>query len=978
MSIKRKILYSVIVAAVAAVIVTASVLYAGFASDYVFKESANHLNEIYNQIGTTLEERLGGIWSDLKTWANPINDNIEDDEKLERFINKAQNEYGFTEFCFLAENGDATGISPDSTSHLDLNVTDWTKPFVKEIFLHDVEDCEDEILVFAVPHSVNYKGTDYKAIALIYDAELLTKILSDSVKAFAKDGYCFAANKSGRILISSKGLKNTGERDFYAFLDNEKVKLSDKRARQIKDDWQNEKGDVVFFRYGRDEFYMCYKTIGFSDWQIVGIVPAAAMNSAISSFRTITIFVITSLFVILAGSLAVFMILMYKRNIKLKNAEIQSREELMDMFTFDTNDLYILFSPDTFAADYVSPNIGRVLGVDARKVSEDIHTVLTCAEKQHAAFTTEGLKRLPNGNAFRVDIAMVNAVTNEKYWFRMSLYRSGSNGKDRFALMFVDCTSDYHMRAELSHALAIAKSANEAKSNFLSNMSHDIRTPMNAIIGFSTLITKELGNTDKVAEYNKKIAISGQHLLNLINDILDMSKIESGKTSLNMSEFVFADFIEEVYTIIAPQAHAKKQTFEVKTKGILPDKVLCDRLRLNQLVFNLLSNAVKYTQDGGTVKFEVEAIKQHTPKHSHIRIKVADNGYGISKEFAKIIFDPFAREETDVKKEIKGTGLGMAIAKNIVDLMGGTISLESEPGKGSTFIVDLELSVTDNNLDEKEFWTANGISRVLIVDDEKDICLAICDMMDGTGVETDYATNGDEAVEKATDAYKNNKRYDAIILDRKMPGKDGVETARSIREKTGSDFPIIILSSYDYEDIQAEARASGIDLFMPKPFFVSAFRAALTKFYGKDDGDSADETSAADFSMAGLKILAAEDNEINAEILVELMTMENAEVDVAENGKLALEKFEACKQGAYDMIFMDVQMPVMNGYETARALRNSAHPDAKTIPIIAMTANAFADDKKEALAAGMNAHVAKPVDINNLKNVIRELLGKNR
>ena len=565
----------------------------------------------------------------------------------------------------------------------------------------------------------------------------------------------------------------------------------------------------------------------------------------------------------------------------------------------------------------------------------------------------------------------------EMRYFQMKVVRVGDWSKNRNVVLGLRSV-DEETRSErerndlLENALLQANRASKAKSIFLSNMSHDIRTPMNAIIGFATLLAKDADKPEKVLEYVKKISYSSQHLLGLINDILDMSKIESGKTSLNMQEFALSNFLEELYSIVSPQAKAKNQTLEVHTKGIMPEMVLGDKLRLNQILINLLSNAVKYTQVNGDICVTVEAIPHAAHGHTHLKFIVQDNGQGMSEGFVKTIFEPFTREVTEKNRETQGTGLGMAITKNIIELMGGTISVQSELGKGSTFTVELEFATVEAE-EDKDFWTKHAITRALVVDDEEDICKGIQELMDGTGVEISYALDGYKAVDMVYDACDRKEDFNIVLLDWKMPGINGIETAKRIRKRVGDSIPILVLTSYDFTEVEDEAKKAGIDFFLSKPFFVSNFRRAVSQL--KDDDKLKDEAKE-NLNLEGLNILAAEDNSINAEILIDLLDMEGITCEVAPNGQECLNKFVNSKPGTYDLILMDVQMPVMNGYEATEAIRSSGHEEAKTIPIIAMTANAFDDDVKAALDSGMNAHLSKPVDIEKMKETIASLRNK--
>ena len=527
-------------------------------------------------------------------------------------------------------------------------------------------------------------------------------------------------------------------------------------------------------------------------------------------------------------------------------------------------------------------------------------------------------------------------------------------------------------------AFRIAEEANRAKSSFLSNMSHDIRTPMNAIVGFAALLARDVNNPDKVREYTRKIASSSQHLLGLINDILDISKIEAGKTTLNLSDENMVDLIENIDSIIRPQMKAKGHTFEVYSRELKHEHVVMDKLRLNQILLNLLSNAVKYTPDGGCVSLTVQELPQFAKQLAHFRFIVADNGYGMSEEYQKKLFQAFTREEDSVTNRIQGTGLGMAITKSLLDLMGGNILVESEKGKGTTFTVDLELHISEHAFDQN-YWQKHGLTRLLAVDDEEVICQNIELTMEGTGVAVEYTLDGQTAVSRVKESEQKGCPYDIVLLDWKMPGMDGVETARRIRREVSHHIPILVLTSYDWPEIEDEAREAGVDAFLPKPFFLTSFRQKVDDVLSRNiRNPKPDEVSAEPEELSplhGMHILVAEDNEINAEILSELLDMAGASCEICENGQVVVDTFANSVPGQYQMILMDVQMPVMNGYEATRKIRSSDHPLAGKIPIIAMTANAFAEDIRDALEAGMNAHAAKPIDMAVLEQTVKTVIG---
>ena len=510
---------------------------------------------------------------------------------------------------------------------------------------------------------------------------------------------------------------------------------------------------------------------------------------------------------------------------------------------------------------------------------------------------------------------------------------------------------------QLSEALRAAQIASESKTTFLSNMSHDIRTPMNAVLGFTTLLARDADNPAKVREYTKKITSSGQHLLSLINDILDVSKIESGKVVLNLEKFSLNDVVASVDAIIQPMAKAKRQSFHLEVNGVRHEYLLGDETRINQILINLLSNAVKYTPEEGHIWFRIIGLKQRSSQYERIRIEVEDDGYGMTPEYLETIFDAFTRAENSTTNKVQGTGLGMAITKSIVELMGGTIEVRSEVNQGSLFLVELELRILEEHADRK-FWENRGIRRVLAIIGDRECRENVRALVTGGGLEADMAAS----LEEALDLLAGSRDFQLVLLD--WEAFSGVQAASAIRAATPA--PILLLAEYDAEGTEAvlETGRTGV---LAKPFFLSAFRQKVEELWSGGEPEPLQDTS-----LEGLRFLAAEDNDINAEILAELLSMEGADCEIVENGRLAVERFQQSAEGEFDAILMDVQMPVMNGHDAARAIRALPRDDAGSIPIIAMTANAFTEDEKASLDAGMSAHVAKPLDLGLLKKVIRQ------
>ncbi len=698
-----------------------------------------------------------------------------------------------------------------------------------------------------------------------------------------------------------------------------------------------------------------------------GFLPAQRPNAPV--------FVV--LFLLLGISVLAFMFLRGRRQSQTARMELQAREYMFDMLSRNVDDIVLMFQAQDRHVDYISPNVERLLGISPEEIRRNVPAILRCAPEEDRTALRAALNGIPSRGSYTRGCPFTHQGTGEQRWYRATIYRTPMQAGERYIVVLSDRTREKEMNRQLQDALDDARSANEAKSNFLANMSHDIRTPMNAIVGFATLLEKDADRPEKVREYSRKISASSRHLLGLINDVLDMSKIESGRTSLNVNCFRLSELVEDLKTIIGPQAKAKNQSmvFRADTRA---DEVLGDRLRVNQILINLLSNAVKYTPEGGAISFRTEELPRSSPGYASLRFTVKDNGIGMSPEFLQKIFTPFSREVSSLTNTVQGTGLGMAIARNLVDLMGGIIRVESSPGAGSTFTVELSFALPEN--EEDRTWFRERVSRMLVADDEADICLEIREIMEDAGVEVTWVTDGASAVDRVLQARQENRDFSVILLDWKMPGLSGVETARRIREAVGPEAPILVLTSYDWSDIEEEAREAGIRAFLPKPFFLATFLEILRPLFTEPPALPGAETPTRTPSdtLEGLRFLVAEDNALNLEILTDLLELEGARCETALNGQEALRRFRESPPGYYDMILMDVQMPVMNGYDATRAIRACDHPEAQTIPIAAMTANTFAEDVRNAMDAGMDGHLSKPLDMDQLRRLAAMLVRRSR
>ncbi|MDE5856364.1 MAG: response regulator [Anaeroplasmataceae bacterium] len=510
----------------------------------------------------------------------------------------------------------------------------------------------------------------------------------------------------------------------------------------------------------------------------------------------------------------------------------------------------------------------------------------------------------------------------------------------------------------LSEALAQAQYANKAKTTFLNSMSHDIRTPMNAIIGFTSLAVTHIDNKEQIRGYLSKIMTSGNHLLSLINDVLDMSRIESGKVKIDEKETSLPEIMHDLKTIVQADVKAKQLEFYIDTLDVTNETIICDKLRLNQVLLNLLSNAMKYTKPGGMVSVRVIQSADAPEGYASYRFSIKDTGIGMSPEFLKHVFEPFEREQTSTVSGIQGTGLGLAITKNIVDMMGGTITVESEVGKGSEFVVTFNFRVADSPVETQHLKQLENL-RALVVDDDINTCISVSKMLSTIGMRPDWTTLGNEAIIRTKFSLEQNEPYSAYIIDWLMPDMNGIELVRRIRKVIGDSTPVIILTAYDWTDIEKEAREAGVTAFCSKPLFLSELRNILLAPYVEQENEEKPEK--AEIRFDGKRLLLVEDNELNQEIAQTILEAAGFTIDTVDDGSVAVEQMKKMPAGTYDLILMDVQMPIMNGYEATRIIRALDDPVKASIPIVAMTANAFEEDRKEAMEAGMNGYAAKPV-----------------
>ena len=963
----KRVLYVLLLALVVFTACYFGYAYLNNADTLIFMESASHLEEIYSYLGKYISSTNNNSFDSMHLFMTQLEYTLDsggDDQFVSDMVSAWKENLGFKEFYFISRNGELMSIDGKykrfdlSSSLVDLMING------RDIMTDVSMPGSDGLTLYAIKcRKHKYRSFNYEAIAVTFSNDNILDLLS--ISAFDSKSDNYVINGEGRIIFNGSSFRNTENRFYNVvnYLENNSD-LTNQKLLSLEKSWTEGSMITLSTKIESVPYYLVSVPLEQSGWILVGMVDAGVVNKNISQLQNLTMglgFSVSALLLVILFSIVVTS---YIKTKKRQQDEIMFRDSLFSDLSQNVNDVFVILEEKTDEVVYVTPNIDSVLGVKEEDVKKDITTIDGINVDRLIA---SNLMELNKKDKISWTQEYLNNDSGETRYLEITAYHTEFGSLKRIVIVISDRSEERKLQNALSSSLEIAKNANAAKSNFLANMSHDIRTPMNAIVGYSTLLIKDADDKNKVIEIGKKITYSSQHLLSLINDVLDMSKIESGRTSLNSDKVDVSEVINNISEIVLVQTKSKKQSFEIKTKGNIPPYIYADKLRLTQILLNLLSNAVKYTEKNGTISLVVEGYGNNG-QTCHLRFIVSDNGQGMSSEFVEKIFEPFSRETNSMTNKIQGTGLGMSITKSIIDLMGGTIDIQSELGKGSVFTVDLIFSVPLDENDDN-FFADHEITRVLVGDDEIDVTENIQSILSDAGLECDAAIGGLESVDKATRAYEDNNSYDVIILDWKMPDMDGVECVRRIRKEIGKDVPIFVLSSYDVSEIEDEAKKAGVDLFLPKPFFLSNFQRVLDTYYQNKANTEEEGNNSNDFS--GVKILVAEDNEINAEIITELLDSIGIKCVIAEDGLEALRVFTEESPDEFDMIFMDIQMPIMDGYESARRIRASNNTRAKSIPIIAMTANAFEDDVKASMASGMNAHISKPIDFERLKSIIK-------
>ena len=817
---KKRWIALLLVLVLVAGVIWAGSAYFDFVAQTIFDESTAHLTEIFHQANQQLYNLVSVNWSRMRMWA-PYIEKTQSDEEIVAYVNQAREESNFTNFYFISRDGKYTTLS-EGRGYLDLREQLPTLILDDQpIVVNSVVPDKPEIMVFAIPtERGSFRGFDYEAIAITYNNSDMVEALK--ISAFNGQASTYAVLPDGRIAVDNSSEAMDSVHNLFVLLEESKS-LTDDQITALQQDFLSGNSGSLLFKINGVSNYLVYESANFQNWTVVGIVPADVVNSSMNELQTTTITVVSAITIAMAVMLLLLVIIQNRQKLKQKDNALLARDELFSKLSVNVDDVFLMVDAKDLRVEYVSPNIEKLVGISEQQVFDDIHEIEHLLRTDESEPILDQLSDILPGEQRLWDREYIHQITGEELWFRVAAFCTDIQGEAKYILDLSDRTKDKKINQKLADAVHTAENANRAKTIFLNNMSHDIRTPMNAIMGFTDIAMKYHPKPE-VENCLQKIRESSEHLLTLINDVLDISRIESGKIKFAPISVDIVEVTDTVLSIMYGFLSNRNITFH--THLAIPETryVLADAVRIREVLVNILGNAVKFTGDGGSITFTSDYLPGADDRHMIVRYRVTDTGVGMTKEFLKHIFDEFSQEESSARTHYKGSGLGMAISKRYVDLMGGNISVESEKGKGSTFTVELPLELTEA------------------------------------------------------------------------------------------------------DKVQKQA----------------------------SPGDSTD--------LTGVKILMAEDNDLNAEIAMVQLEELGIHITRASDGKEALKIFASNQPGTFDIIFMDIMMPKMNGYEATKAIRALQNrPDARTIPIIAMTANAFAEDVQASLDAGMNDHLSKPI-----------------
>ena len=943
--------------------------YVLFVSQTVYQESTSHLSELVHQSDNMLNQLFSRNRMILHLWGGLL-EIASSEEQIRSGMDKMQKEIDCAALYFLASDGscmtqDGERSSLGSQTGMGTHLSDG-----EDIVVNAALPGKPQMLVFVCPDvKGTYRGFTYDAVAVAYYNDTVLSAIDSS--AFDGAAHSYVIYSDGRVVLDSNADSDDPVYNLIAELRGNS-NLSEKKFDALSDDFAQGRNGSMMLTLRGTRYYLVYENTGIQDWIMLGLVPVSVVNAGMDTLwrRTIEIVaVIACLLMVLFIALIVYR---SRDALRRKDTELLYKDELFTRLSRNVDDVFLMMDAETSRVDYVSPNIERLLGVPLEQVQQDIRALRALHPKDSPDHDKNFFAGIQCGEQSEWNADYAHQQTGERRWFHIVAMGSEVAGRTKYILVMSDRTADRKINQALSEAVAAAEAASRAKSTFLSNMSHDIRTPMNAIIGFTTLAVSNIDNQERVKDYLTKTLSSSRHLLALINDILDMSRIESGKLQLEETEVNLPEMLHDIKTIVSGQIHAKQLELYMDALDVTDEDVYCDRTRMGQILLNLLSNAIKFTPAGGTVSVRVRQFAGTVRDCAQYEFRVRDNGIGMSPEFAQKIFEPFERERTSTVSRIQGTGLGMAITRNIVEMMGGTIKVQTEKNRGTEFIICLPLRVQTGTRREEKIAELAGL-KALVVDDDFNTCDSVAKLLTRVGMRAEWTLSGREAVLRARQSIELGDPCRAYIIDWRLPDMNGIEVTRQIRS-LNDDTPIIILTAYDWSDIEVEAKAAGVTAFCSKPMFLSDLRDTLLTAIGHTQMEAQDILPGKNADFRGRHILLVEDNELNREIAVAILHEYGFLVDTAENGAVAVEKIRTSDPGRYDLVLMDVQMPVMDGCTATRRIRALKDPARAAVPIVAMTANVFEEERKRAFDCGMNGFLSKPIVIEELVDALKDII----
>ena len=943
--------------------------YVLFVSQTVYQESTSHLSELVHQSDDMLNQLFSRNRMILHLWGGLL-EIASSEEQIRSGMDKMQKEIDCAALYFLASDGscmtqDGEKSSLGSQTGLGTHLSDG-----EDVVVNAALPGKPQMLVFVCPEAKGtYRGFTYDAIAVAYYNDTVLSAIDSS--AFDGAAHSYVIYSDGRVVLDSNADSDDPVYNLLAELRGNS-NLSEKKFDALSDDFAQGRNGSMMLTLRGTRYYLVYENIGIQDWIMLGLVPVSVVNAGMDTLWRRTVEIVVVIACLLMVLLIALIVHRSRDALRRRDTEILYRDELFTRLSRNVDDVFLMMDAETSRVDYVSPNIERLLGVPLEQVQQDIRALRALHPKDSPDHDKNFFAGIQCGEQCEWNADFAHQQNGERRWFHIVAMGSEVAGRTKYILVMSDRTADRKINQALSEAVAAAEAASRAKSTFLSNMSHDIRTPMNAIIGFTTLAVSNIDNQKRVKDYLTKTLSSSRHLLALINDILDMSRIESGKLQLEETEVNLAEMLHDIKTIVSGQIHAKQLELYMDALDVTDEDVYCDRTRMGQILLNLLSNAIKFTPAGGTVSVRVRQLAGTVRDCAQYEFRVRDNGIGMSPEFAQKIFEPFERERTSTVSRIQGTGLGMAITRNIVEMMGGTIKVQTEKNRGTEFIICLPLRVQTGTRREEKIAELAGL-KALVVDDDFNTCDSVAKLLTRVGMRAEWTLSGREAVLRARQSIELGDPCRAYIIDWRLPDMNGIEVTRQIRS-LNDDTPIIILTAYDWSDIEGEAKAAGVTAFCSKPMFLSDLRDTLLTAIGHTQTEAQDILPGKNADFRGRHILLVEDNELNREIAVAILHEYGFLVDTAENGAVAVEKICTSDPGRYDLVLMDVQMPVMDGCTATQRIRALEDPVRAAVPIVAMTANVFEEERKRAFDCGMNGFLSKPIVIEELIDALKDII----